>query len=164
MHESEPNVRTTLGEHEYNLKYLSEYKDTKVDMAALAAEMQKRLEELPYFRYADFICCVPSTHPIMQDVILSLKGFGFVDISNQVSWVNKQGSLKNVETADEKLAMVQSWGLQISEEIDLKGKTVLLVDDMYQSGVSMQYVGKGLKEFGAKRVFGMALVKSLGNQ
>ena len=126
--------------------------------------LQKRLEELPYFRYMDYICCVPSAHPIMREVISGLKGFGFVDISDKVSWVNKQGSLKNVETADEKLAMVQSWGLQISDEVDLKDKTVLLVDDMYQSGVSMQYVGMRLKEAGVKRVFGMALVKSLSNQ
>ena len=161
MHESEPNVRTTLGEHEYNLKYQSVNNDTTVDITALMAEMQKRLEELPYFRYADFICCVPSAHPIMQDVISGLKRFDFVDISDKVSWANKQGSLKNVETTEEKLAMVQSWGLQISEDIDLKDKTVLLVDDMYQSGVSMQYVGMGLKETGAKRVFGMSLVKSL---
>lgn len=164
MHESEPNVRTTLGEHEYNLKYQSENNNTQVDMAALMAEMQKRLEELPYFRYADYICCVPSDHPIMLGVISGLKGFDFVDISNQVSWVNKQGSLKNVVTAEQKLAMIQSWGLQISEDIDMKDKTVLLVDDMYQSGVSMQYVGMRLKEAGVKRVFGMTLVKSLGNQ
>lgn len=161
MHESEPGVRTALGEHEYNLKYQSEKKDTTADMSVLITEMQKRLEELPYFRYADYICCVPSAHPIMRGVISGLKGFGFVDISDKVAWVNKQGSLKNVEAADEKLAMVQSWGLQISEVIDMKDKTVLLVDDMYHTGVSMQYVGMSLKEAGAKRVFGMSLVKSL---
>ena len=34
---------------------------------------------------------------------------------------------------------------------------------MYYSGVTMQYIAMKMKEAGAKRVFGMALVKSLGN-
>ena len=59
--------------------------------------------------------------------------------------------------------MVQSWGLKIDDEVDLNGKTVLLVDDMYQSGITLQYIAMRLKERGADRVFGMALVKSLGN-
>lgn len=71
--------------------------------------------------------------------------------------------MKDVETADEKLDMIQSWGLTFSADLDIKDKTVLLVDDMYYSGVTMQYIAMKMKEAGAKRVFGMALVKSLGN-
>lgn len=164
MHEFEPGVRTELGEHEYRLKYQSEKFGAEEDLAALTAVMQKRLEELPYFRCADAICIVPSRNPIMQSIVAGLKGFDFSNISDKVSWENKEGSLKNVKTADEKLRMVQSWGLRIAEDADLNGQAILLVDDMYQSGVSMQYVAMKLKEAGAKRVFGMALVKSLGNQ
>ena len=50
MHETEPEVRTVLGEHEFRVKYRSEQFDTKVDFDALLAEMQKRLEELPFFQ------------------------------------------------------------------------------------------------------------------
>ena len=71
--------------------------------------------------------------------------------------------MKDVETADEKLNMIQSWGLTFGAGLDLKDKNVLLVDDMYYSGVTMQYIAMKMKEAGAKRVFGMALVKSLGN-
>lgn len=163
MHETEPEVRTLLGEHEYQLKYQSAQKDTTSDKEALAAEMQKRLEELPYFKLADYICAVPSSNPFMRDIIAGLDGFGFTDISDKVSWTNKNGSLKNVETAEEKLDMIQSWGLTFDADLDLKNKNVLLVDDMYYSGVTMQYIGMKMKESGAKRVFGMALVKSLGN-
>lgn len=163
MHETEPEKRTPLGEHEFRVKYRSNQFDTTDDKTALVAEMQRRLEELPYFKYADYICAVPSSKPFMKDIIGDLDGFGFVDISNQVSWENKSGSLKNVETAEEKLNMIQLWGLQFGKSLDLNGKTVLLVDDMYQSGVTMQYIAMLMKEAGANRVFGMALVKSLGN-
>lgn len=163
MHETEPDVRTVFGEHEYQVKYQSEKKDTSADKAVLQSELQKRLEELPYFKMADYICAVPSSKPFMRDLVAGLTGFSFEDISEKVSWQSKNGSLKDVETADEKLDMIQSWGLTFGTDLDLKDKTVLLVDDMYYSGVTMQYIAMKMKESGAKRVFGMALVKSLGN-
>lgn len=163
MHESKPDKRTVLGEHEYRLKYQSAQRDTTLDKNALTAEMQKRLEELPYFKLADYICAVPSSNPFMQDIITGLEGFDFTDISDKISWTDKNDSLKNVETAEEKLDMIQSWGLTFDADLDLKEKTILLVDDMYYSGVTMQYIAMKMKESGAKRVFGIALVKSLGN-
>ena len=163
MHESEPSVRTVLGEHEYQVKYQSGNKDTSADKAALQAELQKRLEELPYFKLANCICAVPSSKPFMRELVAGLTCFSFEDISEKVSWQSKNGSLKDVETADEKLDMIQSWGLTFSDELDLNGKTILLVDDLYHSGVTMQYIAMKMKEAGAKRVFGIALVKSLGN-
>lgn len=162
MHESAPNERTVLGNHEYKVKYCANKTDVKDDMDCLIDEMQKWLEWLPYYKLADYICAIPSNKPFMRDVISGLHGFGFSDISEQVHWNNKQGSLKDVETATGKLQMVQSWDLLI--DTDLSGKNVILVDDMYQSGVTMQYVAMKMKEAGAKRVFGMALVKSLSNQ
>lgn len=163
MHETEPDVRTPFGEHEYQVKYQSENRDTSADKAVLQSELQKRLEELPYFKMADYICAVPSSKPFMRDLVAGLTGFSFEDISEKVSWQSKDGSLKDVETADEKLDMIQSWGLTFGADLDLKDKNVLLVDDMYYSGVTLQYIAMMMKEAGAKRVFGMTLVKSLGN-
>ncbi len=163
MHESEPGVRTTLGEHEYQVKYQSENRDTSANKSALQTELQNRLEELPYFKLADYICAVPSSKTFMRDLVAGLTEFSFEDISGKVSWQSKNGSLKDVETADEKLDMIQSWDLTFGAGLDLKDKNVLLVDDMYYSGVTMQYIAMKMKEAGAKRVFGMALVKSLGN-
>lgn len=163
MHEMEPGKRTKLGEHEYQVKYQQENKDISEDLEALTKEMQNSLEKLPFFKHADYVCAVPSSKPFIRQIIKGLKGFSFTDISGIVSWDNKSGSLKNVATADEKLDMIQSWGFHIAEGTDLKDKTILLLDDMYQSGVTMQYVAMQLKEAGARRVFGVALVKSLGN-
>lgn len=152
-----------MGEHEYQVKYQSENRDTSANKAALQTEIQKRLEELPFFKLADYICAVPSSKTFMRDLVAGLTEFSFEDISEKVSWQSKNGSLKDVETADEKLDMIQSWGLTFSADLDIKDKTVLLVDDMYYSGVTMQYIAMKMKDAGAKRVFGMALVKSLGN-
>lgn len=168
MHEYYPEgtvdpVRTTIGQHEYLLKYHSDTCDTSASKEALIAEMQLRLDQLPYFKLADYICAVPSSKPFMREIISGLKGFNFSDISDHVFWTNKTGSLKEIETAEGKLAAIDTWGFTISDDVDLKGKTVLLVDDMYQSGVTMQYIGMKLKDAGVKRVFGMTLCKALGN-
>ena len=44
-----------------------------------------------------------------------------------------------------------------------KDKVVLLVDDLYQSGVSMNYVAMLLLEAGAKKVYGLACEKTCSN-
>ena len=162
MHDSAPNVRTEFGEHEYRLKYRSEQEDTKEDFNVLLNEFQRRLESLPFFKEADYICAIPSSKDFLRNIIAGLKGFNFTDISDFVSWENKYCGLKDIKSKEKKLEVVQSWGLIICEGIDLKGKTVLLVDDLYKSGVTMQYVAMCLKEAGAERVFGMSLVKSIG--
>lgn len=43
---------------------------------------------------------------------------------------------------------------------DVEGKSVILIDDLYQSGSTMWTVAKLLKKKGAKRVLGLACVKS----
>jgi predicted amidophosphoribosyltransferase len=45
--------------------------------------------------------------------------------------------------------------------VSFSGRDVVIVDDLYQSGVSMWAYAKFLKESGANRVFGLAGVKSM---
>ena len=99
----------------------------------------------------------------MNEIVEMLHGVTFSNISDKVRWENKDGSLKDIHSAKEKLDKIDTWGFKIIEDIDLTHKTVLLMDDMYQSGVTMQYVAMKLKEAGAARVYGIAIVKSLGN-
>lgn len=40
----------------------------------------------------------------------------------------------------------------------------MLVDDLYMSGITLQYVAMKLKEAGARKVYGLCLVKSFGNK
>ena len=155
--------RSVLGEHEYQVKYNSDKKDTSADLSALTEELQQRLNDLPFFKHADYIMAVPSSKPFMVEIINGLKNFKFVNVSDQVSWTNKDGSLKELDNPKDKLDLIDSWGFRVDPALDLKGRTVLLVDDMYKSGVTMQYVAMKLKEAGAKRVFGICLCKSLGN-
>lgn len=157
MHESEPGVRTELGEAEYQVKY-NQDDDKNMDM--LVRSMQHWLEVLPYFKLADYVCCIPSSRPFMHTIVSRLNGFQFEDISNDVLWKNKNDEIKG-KTTEEKINLLNQFDLQINHSVE--GKTILLLDDMYQSGLTMQYVAMRMKQAGAKYVFGMTLVKALTN-
>ena len=42
----------------------------------------------------------------------------------------------------------------------LQGKSIILVDDKYQSGITLQFVASRLLEKGASKVFGLCAVKT----
>lgn len=44
---------------------------------------------------------------------------------------------------------------------EIEGRTVVIVDDLYQSGITMWSYAKALKELGASNVYGLACVKSM---
>jgi predicted amidophosphoribosyltransferase len=71
-------------------------------------------------------------------------------------------SAKNV-TVKEKLALwrsvVEKRGIKLSRSV--KGQSVLVIDDLYQSGASLWSFAKYLKNLGATTVVGLACVKSL---
>jgi len=54
--------------------------------------------------------------------------------------------------------------LEIAEGVDFEGKDIVLLDDLYMSGITLQYVAMKLKEAGAGKVYGLCLVKSFGNR
>lgn len=163
MHESEPGKRTETGQQEYEVKYNSNKKDTTGEFNALLEKLQYYLETLPYFKDVDYICAIPSSKPFICEMINRLEGFSFEIISDHVKWEAKSGSLKELTTPEDKLNAIDKWGLKIDDDLDLKNKNILLIDDMYKSGVTMQYVAMKFKKAGASRVFGLTLVKALGN-
>ena len=72
--------------------------------------------------------------------------------------------IKDADSIDEKFEILDESGLNIDTDVDLKGKTVLLFDDLYMSGLTMQYVAMKLKERGVSRVLGFTIVKSRKNK
>lgn len=155
-HEEEQK-NTELGEAEYQVKYQEERGEY---LQILINKTQYWLDKLPYFKLADYVCCIPTQHPVMSMILEQLKGFSFQDISENVFWRNKNDEIKG-KPIEEKLALLNNFDLQIN--CNVKGKTVLLLDDMYQSGLTLQFVAMKMKQAGADRVFGIALVKALSN-
>lgn len=162
MNMVEEGVHTEIGEWEYQVKYHQGTKDVSAELENLTHVLKETMDELPYYGLADYICAVPSSRPFIDHIIDSLDKWSGKNISKHLSWEHKTSDIKNEENHAHKFEALEGSGLAI-DGVDLTGKTVVLVDDLYKSGMTMQYVAMKLKEAGAHRVFGICLVKSLGN-
>ena len=159
----EGDERTEIGELEYQAKFNND-EDTESQLVDICKEW---IDELPYYKHADYICAMPSSNPdeesLPERIVNSLTDFDFTDISEKVLWHSKTRSIKDAEDVKEKLEILEESNLTIAKDLDINGKTVILFDDLYMSGISMQYVAMKLKEAGANRVLGLSIVKSRSN-
>ena len=53
--------------------------------------------------------------------------------------------------------------LSFTNSPSVKGKTVVLIDDLYQSGITMNYIAMKLQLGGARHIYGLGLTKTLRN-
>lgn len=159
MNKSDNEVRTKIGELEYQAKF----QDNEEAEAELIDLTQTWLEKLPFYSKADCICAMPcsdqSSPSLPRRIVDNLAGFE--NISSQIHWSKKDKKLKDLDSVKAKLEALKEFDLQVN--MNLEGKNVILLDDLYMSGLSMQYVAMKLKETGADRVFGLSIVKSWSN-
>ena len=67
--------------------------------------------------------------------------------------------MKDCETPQEKLDNVRG-AFAVTPAADFAGKSVLLIDDIYQSGFTINEVGNVIGEAGASQVLGLAATKT----
>ena len=165
-YKNESEERTKVGELVYKAKNKND-PNAERELINLCEEW---LKKLPYYKDADLICAMPSSNSnqenLPQKIAKSLKGFPFIDISDKVYWKSKKQYIKDVEDVDEKIQILENSELTIDETTTetLKEKNIIILDDLYMSGTSMQYLAMRLKEAGARRIFGLSIVKSRSNK
>lgn len=161
--EDDCKTHTPIGRLEKNAKYDNSDKD----LENLADIVDDFIGNNPPYKDADLICAVPPTNMgednLPMKVIGKLKQFIGNDISNCVEWTSKTESLKNADGAD-KMEILKQSGFKVADGTNLKNKNVVLIDDLYMSGSTLQYVAMKLKEAGAGKVYGLCFVKSLSNR
>ena len=82
------------------------------------------------------------------------------DLTGQVRAVKSRNSIKGVRLAQKLDTLVGT--IKVTKDV-FAGKRVLLVDDLYQSGISMNYCALLLLRAGARKVFGLACEKTCRN-
>ena len=161
--ESDGETRTHIGQLEKCAKYDNDEKA----LEELAAIVDDFFGNNPMYANADYLCAVPSSKAGEKNlpikIIEKLKNFKGKNISNSIVWTSKTESLKNAEGAD-KLEILKHSGLEIAADVNLEGKEIVVLDDLYMSGTTLQYVAMKLKEAGVGKVYGMCLVKSFSNK
>ena len=159
---SKTKKRTKMGDREYNAKYKKDQK--YIDQ--IGEEVSRVIQDLPY----DLICSVPAM-PYKDFDLPSIvtkgvsKKFGKQDVTAGFVFKGHKPSLKDVKF-DEKWDVWEraQVSFQNSADFNVKGKTIILIDDKYQSGTTMQYIAMKLQQAGAREVYGLSFVKTMGDK
>ena len=124
------------------------------------------LQKVQCYNSVDTIVAMPPSKPNKKFdlptylAIKIAKKWGKTNLSNAVWTVRERLPIKNLALEDKLQALENT--IQVAPDL-FKGKTVLIVDDLYQSGISINYVALLLLEAGAENVVGLACEKTCRN-
>ncbi len=154
--------RTEIGELLYRLKY-------KSDRSACASLVEAAAQFLESRRLAlDYVLPVPPSKPrVFQPVLEIAKGvgtqLGIAYRDDLIHKVKETPQLKNVFDFNERSKLLES-AYTIQQPLLLNGKTVLLFDDLYRSGATMNAIADALYIQGqVANVYAFALTKTRSN-
>ncbi|WP_299391211.1 phosphoribosyltransferase [Pelagibius sp.] len=150
---------TKLGKLEHDAKYQQDESAVR----KLAGICVRVIRSLPSYKDATHISAVPPRPDKGFDLPSSIAGqvaqaLSMIDVTSLYEWSGDKGSLKEAADA-EKWDQLEAAGLNFVGG-DLSGTRVILIDDLYQSGQTMQFVASRLAEANAGEILGLALVKS----
>jgi hypothetical protein len=134
-----------------------------------ARELAKRcvrfLERVKCYDSLNAVLAIPPSKPTkayhLSSVIAShvAKDWGRDDLSYAVEKLFETEQIKNLPL--EKKLEVLKGSIKATSEVG--GRKILLLDDLYQSGITMNYVAMLLLGEGAKKVYGLACEKTCSN-
>lgn len=138
---------------------------TKVAADALVDECMEFLNAMTCYESADAIVAMPPSDPsktynlprYIADQIATK--WGRENLTDHIAG-RPRNSIKGI-SRNQKLDTLL--GTITVEDGVFKNRRVLLLDDLYQSGVSMNYCGLLLLQAGAKKIFGLACEKTCRN-
>lgn len=152
--------RTDVGELVFLIKYRNDYQS--------ADELAKRFHDFivdhPTLLRCDYVVSIPywghKVFSLPSHISNSLtKSLKKQHIQTHVFAIREIAPMKDIESIEEKMANI-SGAFAVSDGIDLKGKSVLVIDDVYRSGVTMNEMSRVLKRKGAT-VYGLVGTKTL---
>lgn len=161
--------RTEMGEAEYQLKYRRQYLTVEEQKEYADVIMNKMLDNCKYIPLNNgeswCISPMPATEQgktkmawHMAEAMARRLQLHFITPDLTV----EKPQMKQLSIEDK----INAWnnifydnGVVLDSEI--KGKNIIVIDDLYQSGATMWEYAKFLKSVGAKSVFGVVCVKSL---
>ena len=155
-------TRSPLGEALYQLKYRGEKVAPQV-----AAAMQGFFEDKPIAlsRIDAIVPMPPSTARSVQPVVEVAKALGTAlgkpVVLDAVTKVRETPGLKDISDAEERRELLD--GAFKVDASKVKGKGILLIDDLYRSGATANEVTVALIAAGAERVYFLAATRTRSN-
>ena len=125
--------------------------------------MAQAVKDLALYRQAKFICAVPSAPEKVFDLPRLLAGgvakqLGLQDLTSGFDFARPKKAIKSSALAEKWNSWSDS-GLRFAKPFR-DHPAVIIVDDKYQSGVTIQFVASKLREAGAGPIYGLCAVKT----
>ena len=154
-------VRSEVGELVYRLKYQGD-QSTAPRLARVVAEFISSKKLL-----IEVVVPLPpskqrSVQPVRSIAASVAKRLDIAYDSRALRKVRESPELKSMtELKDRRAALA---GAFIASAEALEGKSVLLLDDLYRSGASMEEAARAIRKSGAKAVYALALTRTRTNR
>ena len=158
-------TRTTIGRLVYVAKPYNRRTGDKAQADKLATALLDFIRSHPSYAQTDVIVAIPPSNPdksfdlptyLVSRIAMTL---GKIDATHWLQKVRKTQPMKRCRTIRDKIDNVRN-AYAPSPEASFRGKKVLIVDDIYQSGFTMHEVGRTIFAAGAVVVFGLAATKT----
>ncbi len=154
-----PGGHTELGELEARAKSAPD----AAALTALARAFCEAIRDLPPYRGAKCIAAVPPRPGKAYDLPQTLAGriaseLSITDITSGFVFAAPKGTVKDA-TVEERWSEWEKSGLVFKPPLTNR-PSVILIDDKYQSGTSINFVASRLRAAGAGEIFGLCAVKT----
>jgi len=161
-------ARTALGSLVYQAKpYRGDWTPQRERAAdEIVAKMAQFIEIHPTYARAGIIAATPPSRPGTPNLPIYLAEQLAAQLGkiNGTLWINKTRTtrpMKDCQTVQEKINNVKgAFALPPQYCAQVKGQWVILLDDIYQTGFTLNEVGRVLFEAGAKAVLGLITTKT----
>ena len=153
-------IYTHIGRHEHEAKI----NRNKAAIDSLVNIAVAEIKKMPLYRDADFIAAVPPRPDKEFDLPSCLTKkiadeLAIPDLTNYFRHGGNRKQLKDLSVSD-KWNEMESALLRFNSPAEMTDKRGILLDDKYQSGVTMHYVAKVMQEAGMNLPLGLAVVKT----
>ena len=156
--------RTDLGKLEYDAKERKD--DGAIDQ--ITTRMVKHIKMFTPLLTATAICAVPKQegkdfHLPEASADIVAKSLNKPNLTANFGFNRDKPSLKDLPLTEKWIGLEDAGFHSEVRGCQLEGEEILLIDDKYQSGTTMQFVASKLQALGATATYGLCVVKTLRN-
>ena len=160
--EDNGRFRTEIGQLEHDAKQSGDAEA----IGKIAMQMETLISTFEPYSSADLICSVPTQEGkdwhLPSEVAKRVStATGKPDVTGWFLFGREKPSITNCSQKEKWDALENTEFKDNEVDSALKNKTVILIDDKYQSGVTLQYVASKLLERGASQIYGLCAVKTM---
>jgi predicted amidophosphoribosyltransferase len=159
--------RTQIGQLVYQSKPYSKSAtpENRLKAKELAQKFCAFIDRHPTYASADMVLAIPprlgKTFDLPREITKEISSNrGIEDGSAFIAKIRQTKPMKDCISVEEKIANVRG-AFAVSEEGVLSGRKIILIDDIYQTGFTMNEAGRVMLEAGADLVLGLAATKTM---